>query len=565
MSGRFGRRAVLKSASALAAGVAVTHGGAERGRAGAERRRAGVTGRVQQADDSSEATEPTVYVGSTNGRLYAVNAQTGEKTWSVDGVAETAPTVVDGTVYGGTGSGTVAAVNARTGAVDWGFDTDAGLVSSPTVVYGTVYVGTQGGSVFAIDAETGEKRWQHSPSGSDVLIYVAPQVVGETVYFGTHRATEDSWFPSAVYALDAKTGERKWSFTEPEEPIGAPPTVVDDTVYVGSYDTTLYALDTADGLKQWDYPGQSGAVYGGPTVVDRRAFFYTSDERLWAVDVDNGEPEWSLGNLENVWPAAYPQVVDGSLYLGPHAFDAASGEPLWTFAAGDIEWGTPTVSGDTVYASAPREGILGAFDAATGKTTWSYDLGDDEYSAPTLVERPSSGHSVGSRVQLGSLGHHHSWADTDPGLPAAWEPTSTPDPTPTPDVTPTAYQNDGGAFPGGSLVLAAALVGGIGIVGIGAVGVGGLLWAVGRGSNDETGDATGAGQSGATGQGTSTGSDVVVGGQQAGSSCPNCGGPVGTTDEFCSECGTDLGVACPSCNAGLSGDETFCPDCGERL
>ena len=59
-------------------------------------------------------------------------------------------------------------------------------------------------------------------------------MAGETLVIGDA-------FDAAVYALDATTGERLWSF-DTEEGIGIPITVVDGTVLLGDNGGTYYAI-----------------------------------------------------------------------------------------------------------------------------------------------------------------------------------------------------------------------------------------------------------------------------------------------------------------------------------
>lgn len=61
-----------------------------------------------------------------------------------------------------------------------------------------------------------------------------------TVIFGTGSAT-------------AQTQDRQqWAF-EAGGSIESPPTVVDDTVFIGSLDTNLYAVDAETGDQQWTF------------------------------------------------------------------------------------------------------------------------------------------------------------------------------------------------------------------------------------------------------------------------------------------------------------------------
>ena len=64
------------------------------------------------------------------------------------------------------------------------------------------------------------------------------------------------------------------------------------------------------------------------------------------------------------------------------------------------------VAGGTVYVGSADE-TLYAVDAATGSQEWAFTQPSGLVrSSPTVVADPESGNSVGSRVLLGTLGHH---------------------------------------------------------------------------------------------------------------------------------------------------------------
>jgi PGF-CTERM protein len=111
-----------------------------------------------------------------------------------------------------------------------------------------------------------------------------------------------------------------------------------------------------------------------------------------------------------------PTVADGTVYFGSddgtlYAVDAATGEQEWAFThqppyAVDS---SPTVADGTVYVGS-QGGNLYAVDAATGRQEWAFTQPSGiVFSSPTVVDDPESGDSVGSRVMLGTLGHHGDW------------------------------------------------------------------------------------------------------------------------------------------------------------
>ncbi len=56
--------------------------------------------------------DSTIYLGSEDGRLYAVDATTGEKLWDIflGGKITSSPAVADGTVYIGSHDGNLYAI-----------------------------------------------------------------------------------------------------------------------------------------------------------------------------------------------------------------------------------------------------------------------------------------------------------------------------------------------------------------------------------------------------------------------------------------------------------------------
>ena len=126
-----------------------------------------------------------VYIQDLDCNVYAVSLATGALKWEyqVNTPEKTGPgpngvAVADGTVYGDTPT-TVFALNAATGKTDW---VDSSLVNSqqgtfeiqPEVADGRVYIssaygiGPGGGVLFALDAATGKRLWSFNTlTGAD--------------------------------------------------------------------------------------------------------------------------------------------------------------------------------------------------------------------------------------------------------------------------------------------------------------------------------------------------------------------------------------------------------------
>lgn len=372
------RRAVVRTIGAAGASVLLTAPAAEATESGGNMKwRYETQDRVRS---SPTVVDGTVYIGSRDGNVYALGVNDGARQWSFPTGAEvrSSPNVVDGTVYVGSFDENVYALHADTGAQQWVFETGGRIIPSPTVVDGTVYIGSFDDNVYALDADNGAQRWTFKASSQ---VVTSPSVVNGTVYIGSTR----------LHALDADTGAELWGF-DPEW--GFPTaTVFDNTVYVGTEEGNVFALDAETGDRQWgvttdsDLSGKVG-VQSPPTVVDTTVYV-GSGNKVHALDVDSGSRKWSSTYESWVW--ASPTVAAGRVFLSSadhrvYALDAATGEEYWRFQTGSAVGTSPTVVGGTVYIGG-WDGNVYALDAGIG------------------------GHSEDSRVLLGTLGHHHIWAE----------------------------------------------------------------------------------------------------------------------------------------------------------
>src|SRR5205085_7547205 len=79
---------------------------------------------------------------------------------STDGDEVSSPAVANGTVFVGSGDGHLYALQLATGERRWRFDAGSVVASSPAVGGGLVYATARDGSIFAVDTATGARRWR---------------------------------------------------------------------------------------------------------------------------------------------------------------------------------------------------------------------------------------------------------------------------------------------------------------------------------------------------------------------------------------------------------------------
>src|SRR5690606_20150557 len=103
----------------------------------------------------------TIYVGSHNGRFYAINPDSTEK-WNFPtggAIQSSAAIAPDGTIYFGSDDNKLYALNPDA-SLKWERDL-LDNVGSPVVgPFGHVYVNCSNGNLHALDAETGTPLWQ---------------------------------------------------------------------------------------------------------------------------------------------------------------------------------------------------------------------------------------------------------------------------------------------------------------------------------------------------------------------------------------------------------------------
>ena len=262
------------------------------------------------------------------------------------------PIVIDGVLYYISPNNNVWAVNAATGATIWHVAIKLDPVVKEvlyaagsrgvTVGRGKVFVGTLDGRMLALNQKTGEQIWSTQLTNMrqqmGALFSSPPQLAGDILFGGTTGG--DQPIIGKIYAVNADTGERAWTFEVPkDDPKSWPddsrktagsgawlPGTYDpttDTIYIGTsnanpdfdseerqgdnlYSASVLALDPHTGKIKWyrqETPRDSwdyGSVYeallfphDGKTLMahmSKSGFTYIMDK--------------DTGKLENVYPYA---------------------------------------------------------------------------------------------------------------------------------------------------------------------------------------------------------------------------------------------------------------------
>jgi len=189
------------------------------------------------------------------------------------------PVVVDGTLYVGSSDGKLYAIDGVYGEKKWEFDTGGKIWTSPVVEGGVVYVSNYNRKLFAISSADGTLIWQTELSSS---IASSPAVSGDNVFLGT--------FDNHLYAIDKTNGKEKWNF-EGGNWFWSTPVVKDGVVYAGCLDHKVYAIKASTGEEFWPPFTADNRIVATPVLVDSLLILVSDSGTMYVLNADSGKPE----------------------------------------------------------------------------------------------------------------------------------------------------------------------------------------------------------------------------------------------------------------------------------
>lgn len=119
------------------------------------------------------------YVGGYSEPFVALDLEQRAVRWRQDIGSAAPPTLVDGTLYHGATDGKLRALDAESGEVLWTWDSlTTGALTQPQVLDAGVVVGSSDGSIYLVSRHDGVLMWEHDPGHLLDGVTVAPLVVG---------------------------------------------------------------------------------------------------------------------------------------------------------------------------------------------------------------------------------------------------------------------------------------------------------------------------------------------------------------------------------------------------
>ena len=295
------------------------------------------------------------YAGGAYGTLYSLDEQTGKVTWSWVTVDST---ILWGnaSVNSGGGSWYPPAIDQKTGLQFWGISNPAPFTGTAAFPNGSSRPGNNlyTDSMVAVDSATGELQWYNQVLQHDILDHdfqIGPILATAAVNGTSTDIVIGAGKLGKVVAFDRKTGTQIWNVAVGKHQNDTQATYPDSpatTVFPGTYGGVESPMAYANGIIYVPVVNLSTSVTGSTDTSDS---FNNGNGELVALDVNTGNVLWDkqlpsldVGGATVVNDLVFTATFDGTIY----AFNATTGNQVWTYKGpgGINSW--PSISGDTL-------------------------------------------------------------------------------------------------------------------------------------------------------------------------------------------------------------------------
>lgn len=288
--------------------------------------------------------------------LYALDLETGEHRWTLEprgevrGTKAPSPVVIGERVFSGGADGRVYCVEAATGEVIWNRDLDTPISTALALVEGQIVVGGSNRRLYRLDPATGEITAELE---LPILPVGTPVLAGGTLLLTDYR--------DFLVAVEADLREVRWS--QPGRWSSERALVDGDTVVVGRAEGELAGLRLTDGERVWStrldghirgLSKAAGLYYVG--TVDGTVYAYRRSGDAAAGDAVAGpsleaEPGRGLDWMTGRWRGAQGESVieeiwtklDGDNMMGMFRLVAGGEVQFYEFMSIELESGGPVL------------------------------------------------------------------------------------------------------------------------------------------------------------------------------------------------------------------------------
>ncbi|NUN12248.1 MAG: PQQ-binding-like beta-propeller repeat protein [Myxococcales bacterium] len=326
------------------------------------------------------------YCASHQGRSPLAGPATNSVKWTftAGGAISASPVIAaDGTIYVGSKNGKFYAINPD-GTEKWAYDTGKPIESSASIgADSTVYVGSNNGTLYAFTPK-GNIKWSAKVGGAFAVLRGTNLGQG-VVTIGVHNDNDTKGLHTLTF-----DGLPKWTFFKGDGDVFTVPAIdANGNMYLALSSSSDYVVwgIKPDGNSLFSTGQSVSAQMSPPSVGSGNIVYYkangvraynTQGTLQWSADTEVGQSEGGMAIDGN-------KIIVGGAYGQLVAMDT-NGKKLWSFAAGAPASAirtTPAVDKDgVVYFGADNMRVYAVTNAGVEK--WSYLTGNKVYSSPAI-------------------------------------------------------------------------------------------------------------------------------------------------------------------------------------
>lgn len=313
-----------------------------------------------------------IYAVDKTGYVTANSVNYGRSLWGTATPIDATtggPAAGDGIVVIASRKGKIIALRELDGKPLWSTEVSSEVLAAPAISNHVVLIKTIDGKLSAFSTSDGRLLWNYEQTEPSLILRAAsaPQIRGNFAIIGYANGN--------LAKLTLREGSLLWLQTValPEGSfaiqrmvdIDADPIIVNNRVYVATFQGKIAALDLATGKPIWSNAVSS---YAGIAADDKYIFVSDANSQLWAFDAATGSIAWRQTQLEGrnitgpVVVGNQVMVADGKGYL--HWMSKQDGH--FVARAHVNRWGiisNPIVQNGIIYVTT-KDGHLAAYTLA---------------------------------------------------------------------------------------------------------------------------------------------------------------------------------------------------------